>query len=69
MDAPVGLLDTCASERHEVGARIIDWSRAQVAIVRPARIERDRVARREFGHSGIDAACRRIGQDNVLTAG
>jgi 2-polyprenyl-6-methoxyphenol hydroxylase-like FAD-dependent oxidoreductase len=29
------LLDTYHSERHPVGAQILDWSRAQVAIMRP----------------------------------
>jgi len=36
-DAPVGLLDSYASERHPVGAQVLDWSRAQVAIMRPSR--------------------------------
>ncbi|MDZ5448331.1 FAD-dependent monooxygenase [Labrys sedimenti] len=34
-DAPAGLLDSYFEERHPVGARILDWSRAQVAIMRP----------------------------------
>ena len=34
-DAPSGLLDAYASERHPVGARVLDWSRAQVALMRP----------------------------------
>jgi 2-polyprenyl-6-methoxyphenol hydroxylase-like FAD-dependent oxidoreductase len=34
-DAPAGLLDSYASERHPVGAQVLDWSRAQVAIMRP----------------------------------
>jgi len=33
--APDGLLDTYPSERHPVGARVLDWSRAQVAVMRP----------------------------------
>ncbi|GAB3476327.1 FAD-dependent monooxygenase [Amycolatopsis cihanbeyliensis] len=33
--APEGLLDTYTAERHPVGARVLDWSRAQVAIMRP----------------------------------
>ncbi|MFF4185022.1 FAD-dependent oxidoreductase [Streptomyces sp. NPDC001691] len=33
--APDGLLDTYTSERHPVGARVLDWSRAQVAAMRP----------------------------------
>jgi 2-polyprenyl-6-methoxyphenol hydroxylase-like FAD-dependent oxidoreductase len=33
--APDGLLDSYVSERHPVGARILDWSRAQVALMRP----------------------------------
>src|SRR5205085_7444619 len=34
-DAPPGLLDTYEAERHPVGAQVLDWSRAQVAIMRP----------------------------------
>jgi 2-polyprenyl-6-methoxyphenol hydroxylase-like FAD-dependent oxidoreductase len=33
--APDGLLDTYTRERHPVGARVLDWSRAQVATLRP----------------------------------
>ncbi|GAA2291709.1 FAD-dependent monooxygenase [Streptomyces atrovirens] len=33
--APEGLLDTYTSERHPVGAAVLDWSRAQVAIMKP----------------------------------
>jgi 2-polyprenyl-6-methoxyphenol hydroxylase-like FAD-dependent oxidoreductase len=33
--APKDLLDTYHSERHPVGATVLDWSRAQVAIMRP----------------------------------
>ncbi|MFG3490278.1 FAD-dependent monooxygenase [Streptomyces sp. NPDC047972] len=33
--APEGLLDTYTSERHPVGARILDWTRSQVAAMRP----------------------------------
>ncbi|WP_328854244.1 FAD-dependent monooxygenase [Microbispora hainanensis] len=33
--APDGLLDTYTSERHPVGAAILDWSRAQVATMNP----------------------------------
>ncbi|AZM93798.1 FAD-dependent oxidoreductase [Streptomyces sp. W1SF4] len=33
--APDGLLDTYADERHPVGAAVLDWSRAQVATMRP----------------------------------
>ncbi|MEK6346527.1 MAG: FAD-dependent monooxygenase [Burkholderia sp.] len=35
-DAPAGLLDSYARERHPVGARVLDGSRAQVALMRPA---------------------------------
>ncbi|WP_407180713.1 FAD-dependent monooxygenase [Bradyrhizobium sp. STM 3562] len=38
--APVGLLDTYFSERHPVGVQILDWSRAQVALMRPTRSTR-----------------------------
>lgn len=39
-DAPAGLLDTYQSERHSVGAQVLDWSRAQVALMRPTRSTR-----------------------------
>ena len=35
-DAPEGLLDSDTTERHPVGARILDWTRAQVALLRPS---------------------------------
>jgi hypothetical protein len=35
-DAPDGLLDSYFSERHPVGEQILDWSRAQVALMRPS---------------------------------
>jgi 2-polyprenyl-6-methoxyphenol hydroxylase-like FAD-dependent oxidoreductase len=34
--APAGLLDSYERERHPIGAQVLDWSRAQVAIMRPA---------------------------------
>jgi flavin-dependent dehydrogenase len=34
-DAPESLLDSYTTERHPVGARILDWTRAQVALMRP----------------------------------
>ncbi|CAB3647371.1 Rifampicin monooxygenase [Paraburkholderia sediminicola] len=39
-DAPDGLLDSYTSERHPVGAQVLDWSRAQVALMRPSRSSR-----------------------------
>jgi len=33
--APDGLLDSYTLERHPIGARILDWTRAQVALMRP----------------------------------
>lgn len=39
-DASAGLLDTYASERHPVGAQVLDRSRAQVALMRPTRSTR-----------------------------
>lgn len=33
--APQRLLDSYQSERHPIGAQVLDWSRAQVAIMRP----------------------------------
>jgi 2-polyprenyl-6-methoxyphenol hydroxylase-like FAD-dependent oxidoreductase len=32
--APEGLLDTYAGERHPIGAWVLDWTRAQVAVMR-----------------------------------
>jgi 2-polyprenyl-6-methoxyphenol hydroxylase-like FAD-dependent oxidoreductase len=34
--APHGLLDSYQSERYPVGVKVLDWSRAQVAIMRPS---------------------------------
>jgi hypothetical protein len=39
-EAPEGLLDSYTTERHPVGARILDWTRAQVAAMRPNRSSR-----------------------------
>ncbi|CCE10542.1 Monooxygenase FAD-binding [Bradyrhizobium sp. STM 3843] len=39
-DAPNDLLDSYFSERHPVGAAVLDWSRAQVAVMRPSRSSR-----------------------------
>jgi hypothetical protein len=39
-DAPEGLLDSYTAERHPVGVRILDWTRAQVAVMRPNRHSR-----------------------------
>jgi 2-polyprenyl-6-methoxyphenol hydroxylase-like FAD-dependent oxidoreductase len=33
--APVGLLDTYQTERHPMGAKVLDWSRAQATIMKP----------------------------------
>ncbi|RYX84469.1 FAD-dependent oxidoreductase [bacterium] len=33
--APEGLLDSYQTERHPIGAQVLDWSRAQVAIMKP----------------------------------
>ncbi|NII74038.1 2-polyprenyl-6-methoxyphenol hydroxylase-like FAD-dependent oxidoreductase [Dyella sp. SG562] len=38
--APEGLLDTYTSERHPIGAKVLDWSRAQVALMRPSASSR-----------------------------
>src|SRR5215468_11794236 len=32
--APEGLLDTYTGERHPIGAWVLDWTRAQVAVMR-----------------------------------
>lgn len=34
--APIGLLDTYSRERQPEAARVLDWSRAQVALMRPS---------------------------------
>ncbi|RAJ37306.1 2-polyprenyl-6-methoxyphenol hydroxylase-like FAD-dependent oxidoreductase [Pedobacter cryoconitis] len=34
--APEGLLDSYYTERHPIGAQVLDWSRAQVAIMNPS---------------------------------
>ncbi|GAB5101250.1 FAD-dependent monooxygenase [Caballeronia sp. HLA56] len=34
-DAPADVLDSYQRERHPVGAAVLDWSRAQVALMRP----------------------------------
>lgn len=39
-DAPAGLLDSYQQERHPVGASVLDWSRAQVALMRPTQSTR-----------------------------
>ena len=39
-DAPDGLLDSYFSERHPMGQQVLDWSRAQVALMRPSRSSR-----------------------------
>jgi 2-polyprenyl-6-methoxyphenol hydroxylase-like FAD-dependent oxidoreductase len=33
--APEGLLDSYQTERHPIGVQVLDWSRAQVAIMKP----------------------------------
>jgi 2-polyprenyl-6-methoxyphenol hydroxylase-like FAD-dependent oxidoreductase len=33
--APEGLLDSYYAERHPIGAKVLDWSRAQAAIMKP----------------------------------
>lgn len=39
-DAPAGLLDTYSSERQPIAAQVLDWSRAQVLLMRPNRSSR-----------------------------
>jgi 2-polyprenyl-6-methoxyphenol hydroxylase-like FAD-dependent oxidoreductase len=39
-DAPAGLLGSYFNERHPVGAAVLDWSRAQVGLMRPSRSSR-----------------------------
>jgi 2-polyprenyl-6-methoxyphenol hydroxylase-like FAD-dependent oxidoreductase len=36
----VDLIDSYSNERHPVGAQVLDWSRAQVALMRPSRSSR-----------------------------
>lgn len=38
--APEGLLDTYQTERHPIGAQVLDWSRAQVAVMEPDPVAR-----------------------------
>ncbi len=38
--APEGLLDTYQTERYPLGAQVLDWSRAQVAVMRPGQATR-----------------------------
>jgi len=38
--APEGLLDSYYTERHPIGAQVLDWSRAQVGIMKPDPIAR-----------------------------
>ncbi|MFD6156454.1 FAD-dependent oxidoreductase [Nocardia sp. NPDC060256] len=52
-NAPDGLLDTYTRERHLIGAQVLDWSRAQVAVMKPdphaqatQRVIRDLIATR-----------------------
>ena len=33
--APEGLLDSYQTERHPIGAKVLDWSRAQAAVMKP----------------------------------
>ncbi|MFC7640603.1 FAD-dependent monooxygenase [Streptosporangium lutulentum] len=33
--APEGLLDTYTTERHPIGAWVLDWTRAQIVLMRP----------------------------------
>ncbi len=49
-DAPDGLLDSYTTERHPIGARILEWTRAQVAVLQSgalADILRDLLATRD----------------------
>src|ERR1700753_791002 len=34
-EAPAGLLDSYNAERHPVGVKVLDWSRAQAAVMKP----------------------------------
>jgi flavin-dependent dehydrogenase len=38
--APEGLLDSYQTERYPLGAQVLDWSRAQVAVMRPGQATR-----------------------------
>ncbi|MGH8446675.1 MAG: FAD-dependent monooxygenase [Solimonas sp.] len=39
-DAPADLLDSYTSERHPAGAQVLEWSRAQVGLMRPDAVSR-----------------------------
>lgn len=44
-DARASILDSYTAERHPVGQRILDWTRAQVALMRPGAAELRNVVR------------------------
>jgi len=77
-DAPSGLLDSYEIERHPVAAHVLDWSRAQVALMRPepasralTAILRDLIATRDGAtyfaerKSGV-SLCYDLGGDHPL---
>jgi 2-polyprenyl-6-methoxyphenol hydroxylase-like FAD-dependent oxidoreductase len=43
--APEGLVDSYTDERHPIGARILEWTRAQVALMRPSSLALQAVVR------------------------
>ena len=62
--APAGLLDSYDAERRPEGARILDWSRAQVALMRPTQstralesIIRDLIATRDGATYFAERVC------------
>lgn len=59
--APEDLLDTYTAERHPVGQWVLNWTRAQVAIVRPdpharaiASVMRDLIATKDGTHYFVE---------------
>nr|QEO73602.1 monooxygenase FAD-binding [uncultured bacterium] len=60
--APEGLLDTYTRERHPVGAWVLDWARAQAAVMRP---DPHAQAYRRPAEPGTRAGSRRLGRGGL----
>ncbi|WKD33537.1 FAD-dependent oxidoreductase [Streptomyces xanthophaeus] len=61
--APEGLLDSYTAERHPIGAWVLDWTRAQIALMRPepqARALRDVVTELAGSVAGTTYFAKRI---------
>jgi 2-polyprenyl-6-methoxyphenol hydroxylase-like FAD-dependent oxidoreductase len=60
-NSPDDLLDSYTTERHPVGARILDWTRAQVALMRPSSRALQAVVRDLISLQALDG----LGGDNL----